>query len=175
MSNILGRPTSTADVDCTVIYDRDSNTTQPFLDATVQILLIIERIVLEVYSRKRISLRIAKYISHQLKAWASKWLLPLKDIAFREVGPSRTQKRVTGALQPLCTYYYAIMLLSRPFLIYRIYEHLGTIVPAQGSQVEHREKLKFADAALDAATSFIETLQKAVQTGILPSRMPMVV
>ena len=42
------------------------------LDASVQIFMIIERVVVEVYSRKRISLRIADYVSLQLKNWASK-------------------------------------------------------------------------------------------------------
>ncbi|KAJ4349277.1 hypothetical protein N0V95_004707 [Ascochyta clinopodiicola] len=86
ISNLLGRPPSTSDVDCTVKYsvaevskDMESQT----LDASVQIFMIIERVVVEVYSRKRISLRIANYVSRQLKTWASTWLEDLHKATSR--------------------------------------------------------------------------------------------
>jgi hypothetical protein len=68
MSNMLGRPTSTADIDCTIPYDKLEDNRHHRLDASLQIFLVIERIVLEVYSRKCISLRIADYIS-QAMGW----------------------------------------------------------------------------------------------------------
>lgn len=176
ISNLLGRPPSTSDVDCTVKYNT-AETSFPFqiLDASVQIFMIIERVVVEVYSRKRISLRIATYVSHQLKAWASRWLRPFADItgrpAIRTVGRDST----VGACQMLCSYYYGIMLLTRPFLIYELYEFLGAPLKAPGTRAENEEKKKFADAALDAATAFVGTLEAVVGTGTMPLRMPLVV
>ncbi|CAK1366398.1 unnamed protein product [Cercospora beticola] len=177
ISNLLGRPPSTSDVDCTVKYGKHGVAEVPFgesshvIDASVQIFMIIERVVVEVYSRKRISLRIAGYVSHQLKSWASTWLRPLSDTVTR----STSREAVVGACSTLCSYYYGIMLLTRPFLIYELYEYMGASLKAPGTHKEHQEKQKYADAALDAATSFVETLQTALSTDAMPRRMPLVV
>lgn len=175
ISNVLGRPPSTSDVDCTVKYSLAENRESAFnaLDPSVQIFMIIERVVVEVYSRKRISIRIADYVSRQLKGWACNWL---RDLTKLTVQPNDTPRNIIiGACSTLCSYYYGIMLLTRPFLIYEIYEHLGASLRGGGSQSDHREKRKYADAALDAAASFVETLEMVIDTNIMPRRMPLVV
>ncbi|CAO2653839.1 Nn.00g105720.m01.CDS01 [Neocucurbitaria sp. VM-36] len=174
ISNVLGRPPSTSDVDCTVKYrvaETDSQVDVNILDASVQIFMIIERVVVEVYSRKRISLRIADYVSRQLKTWASKWLRKLTEIAARGI----SSEIAVGACSTLCSYYYGIMLLTRPFLIYELYEYMGASLKGGGSQSDHQNKRKYADAALDAATTFVETLQAVIHAGRLPRRMPLIV
>lgn len=145
------------------------------LDASVQIFMIIERVVVEVYSRKRISLRIANYVSRQLKTWASNWLEPLHEATSRANLGSSSPEAAIGACSTLCSYYYGIMLLTRPFLIYELYEYMGASLKGGGTQVEHEEKRKYADAALDAASSFVDTLQTVIQTGKMPRRMPLIV
>lgn len=67
------------------------------------------------------------------------------------------------------------MLLTRPFLIYELYEYLGAAMKAPGTRTEHIEKRKYADAALDAAASFVETLTIVIRSGKMPLRMPLVV
>ncbi|KAJ4294232.1 hypothetical protein N0V90_007922 [Kalmusia sp. IMI 367209] len=177
ISCVLGRPTSTSDVDCTVKY-AVSDTNRPMsvnvMDASLQIFLIIERVVVEVYSRKRISLRIADYVSRQFKTWASTWMQPLSEVA---VGSSINvqQASIVGACSTLCSYYYGIMLLTRPFLIYELYEHMGTALRGHGSKAEHHRKRLYADAALDAALSFVDTLQAVIKLGVMPNRMPLIV
>jgi len=179
ISNLLGRPPSTSDVDCTVKYsvaEVDKDLKVQILDASVQIFMIIERLVVEVYSRKRISLRIANYVSRQLKTWASTWLEPLHEVTSRaNLGSSSSEVAAIGACSTLCTYHYGIMLLTRPFLIYELYEYMGASLKGGGTQVEHEEKRKYADAALDAASSFVDTLQTVIQTGEMPRRMPLIV
>lgn len=133
--------------------------------------MIIERVVVDVYSRKRISLRIADYVSRQLKNWASKWLGRLSDVTTRR--PSR--EAVVGACSTLCSYYYGIMLLTRPFLIYELYEYMGASLKSGGTQVDLQEKRKYADAAIDAASVLVDTLQVLIEAGQLPRRMPLIV
>ncbi|CZT21502.1 related to positive regulator of PUT (proline utilization) genes [Ramularia collo-cygni] len=176
ISNLLGRPPSTSDVDCTVKYNA-SETSLPFLvlDSSVQIFMIIERVVVEVYSRKRISLRIATYVSHQLKSWASRWMRQFVNITSRTTTSVTGRDSTVGACQVLCSYYYGIMLLTKPFLLYELYDVLGAPVKAPTTQAENDEKKKFADAALDAASSFVETLQAVIATGSMPLRMPLIV
>lgn len=178
ISNVLGRPPSTSDVDCTVKYaviDIGSESALDLLDASVQIFMIIERVVVEVYSRKRISLRIADYVSRQLKNWASKNLPALSDISTRATGDNGASKTVVGACSTLCSYYYGIMLLTRPFLIYELYQYMGIPLKGGGTQRDHQEKRKYADAALEAATSLVETVQLVIKAGQMPHRMPLVV
>jgi hypothetical protein len=134
--------------------------------------MIIERVVVEVYSRKRISLRIADYVSRQLKNWASKWLRDLSDTT---TTPNSSREAVVGACSTLCSYYYGIMLLTRPFLIYELYEYLGASLRSGSTQSDHHEKRKYADAALDAASSLVETLQVVIEAGRLPRKMPLIV
>jgi hypothetical protein len=175
ISTVLGRPPSTSDVDCTVKYSIADTSEGTFnvLDPSVQIFMIIERVVVEVYSRKRISIRIADHVSRQLKGWASQWL---QDLTKMVVQPTRVSRSATlGACSTLCSYYYGIMLLTRPFLMYEIYEHLGISLRGGGTQNDHRQKRKYADAALDAATTFVETLQAVIDSGLMPYRMPLIV
>lgn len=157
------------------VAEVDQDMQAQVLDASVQIFMIIERVVVEVYSRKRISLRIANYVSRQLKSWASSWLEPLHEIASRADMVDSSSEAAIGACSTLCTYHYGIMLLTRPFLIYELYEHMGASLKGGGTQVEHEEKRKYADAALDAASSFVDTLQTIINTGKMPRRMPLIV
>ena len=178
ISNMLGRPPSTSDVDCTVKYSIQEATDEKvhmFLDASVQIFMIIERVVVEVYSRKRISLRIANFVSRQLKAWAGQWIRQLTTIVDSCAVESVDQESIVGACQTLSSYYYSIMLLTRPFLIYELYEYLGATLRGQNSRADNQQKRKFADAALDAAAAFVEILHKVLAAGRMPYRMPLVV
>lgn len=178
ISNVLGRPPSTSDVDCTVKYRLpEAGGNHPFhiLDASVQMFMIIERIVVEVYSRKRISTRIANFVSHQLKGWASNWIRPFTDIAKKSNLATTSRETVIGACQTLCTYYYGIMLLTRPFLIYELYEYLGASLRGHSTRAENLEKRKYADAALDASVAFVDTLQTVIASGKMLLRMPLIV
>lgn len=98
-------------------------------------------------------------------------------LAFSGVGDQDTFSRevVVGACSTLCSYYYGIMLLTRPFLIYELYEYMGASLKTPGTHNEHQEKRKYADAALDAATSFVETLEVVLKSNHMPQRMPLVV
>lgn len=177
ISNTLGRPPSTSDIDCTVQYrvaEPSHNISNNILDASVQIFMILEQVVVEVYSRKRISLRIANFVSHQLKTWAVKWLRPLTTA----LSSSNTSDAVQiGACQTLTSYFYCITLLTRPFLLYDLYETLGAgaMLKRSSNQVDHADKRKFADAALDAAVACVEMVTDVIRSGHMPSRMPLIV
>jgi hypothetical protein len=67
------------------------------------------------------------------------------------------------------------MLLTRPFLIYDLYEFMGADLKSRGTQGEDQEKRKYADAALISATSFVETVQNVIKAGRMPRRMPLIV
>ncbi|PNH62831.1 hypothetical protein VD0001_g9337 [Verticillium dahliae] len=78
LSTSMGRPPATSDVDCTVSYsapDEDGQEAFDILNSSVQIFLIAEEIVVEVYSRKKISYQLTEGISRRLRDWSIRsWL-----------------------------------------------------------------------------------------------------
>lgn len=175
LSISMGRPPSTSDVDCTVPYrnvDSDGNEALDLLNASVQVLLITERIVVEVFSRRKISLQLAEGISHQLRDWSLRWLKPLKDIL--ACADARSQAEMSGACQALSSYYYAVMLVSRPFLMYELVRRLadgpnGVSIPSETSG-----KSKLADACIDAARLMAYTILDMINRDILIARAPLI-
>ena len=178
LSTSMGRPPATSDVDCTVPYrsaDEDGHETFDLLNASVQILHIIEGVVTEIYSRKKISLQLTEGISLQLREWSARWLQRLKDVVARPVDHSRAQ--ASGACQVLSSYYYAVMLVSRPFLMYELFRRLSDApTSAAGrSSALTSGKSKLADACIDAASLMVDPILDLIDQGVLDGPMPLLV
>ncbi|KAM0486353.1 hypothetical protein ACHAPX_001059 [Trichoderma viride] len=176
LSSSMGRPPSTSDVDCTVPYravDADGNEVFDLLNASVQILVILECIILEIYSRKKISMRLTEGISLQLREWSGRWLSALKDMIAQPA--SRNEAQVTGACQVLSSYYYAVMLVSRPFLMYELFQRLmdGSASSSRPTLTSGRSKL--ADACIDAASLMVDPVLDVIERGILRGKAPLLV
>lgn len=183
LSTSMGRPSATSDVDCTVPYrsaredggggggggDNAPGEDFDLLNASVQILLVTESVVLEIYSRKRVSLQLTEGISRQLRGWSATWLSRLREIVAIPSDHSRAQ--VTGACQVLSSYYNAVMLVSRPFLMYELFRRLGDAVPSPPPAMTASGKSKLADACIDAATLMVEPTLDLVEQGFLDGRM----
>lgn len=178
LSTSMGRPPATSDVDCTVPYrsvDDDGNEVFDLLNASVQILLIIEGIVTEIYSRKKISVVLTEGISLQLREWSARWLKRLRNVVAR---PSEhAQPQVSGACQVLTSYYYAVMLVARPFLMYELFRRLGGDGPGTtaGSSTMTSGKSKLADACIDAASLMVDPLLGLIEQRLLNGPMPLLV
>lgn len=172
LSISMGRPPATSDVDCTVAYravDADGNEVLDLQNAGVQILLITEVIVMEIFSRKKISLALTEGISVKLRGWSERWLQRLKGV----VESGRSDADVGGACQVLASYYYSVMLVSRPFLMYEMHRRL-----ADGPKAGDRGrsgKTKLADACIDAASLMVDAVVALIRRGALPNRAPVLV
>lgn len=108
LSTSMGRPPATSDVDCTVPYrelDDEGQEIFDLLNASAQIFLITEGIVVEVYSRRKVSYQLTEGISRQLRDWSIRWLQRLKDTV-SDTRSDQEASKVTGACQVLCSYYY---------------------------------------------------------------------
>ncbi|KJZ75479.1 hypothetical protein HIM_05175 [Hirsutella minnesotensis 3608] len=159
-----------------------------------EILLITECVVLEVYSRRKISLQLTEGISRQLRDWSVRWLPLLKDIMAGRDTPSAAASssppsagggggaQAVGACQVLASYYYAVMLVSRPFLMYELCRRLSdcssssaprrppAVTPAAVSG-----KSKLADACIDAASLMVDSILDLIGKGLLNVRVPLMV
>lgn len=179
LSISMGRPPATSDTDCTVPYgevDGDGHEVFDLLNSSVQVLLIIETIVIEVFSRKKISLQLTEGISRQLRKWSNQWLVQLKRIVGTPPG-QEDEAQIVGACHVLCSYYYAVMLVSRPFLMYemckRLPESPSKFEAVRDSGSSGRSKL--ANASIDAGSLMIESITDLVQMGVLDGCMPLIV
>lgn len=178
LSTSMGRPPATSDVDCTVPYHNpgdDSDETPDLLNSSVQIFLILEGVVTEIYSRRKVSLQLTEGISLQLRDWSSRWLKQLKDTISVD-GSVRETAQVSGACQILATYYYAVMLVSRPFLMYELCRRLsdGSAASA-GRSALTSGKSKLADACIDAASLMVDPILDLIERGVLVGRVPILV
>lgn len=178
LSSSLGRPPSTSDVDCTVPYravGADGNEVFDLLNASVQILVILECIILEIYSRKKISMRLTEGISLQLREWSGRWLSPLKDMIAQPAG--RNEAQVTGACQVLSSYYYAVMLVSRPFLMYELFQRLtdGSSAVSGRPAALPSGRSRLADACIDAASLMVDPVLDLIERGVLRGKAPLLV
>ncbi|KAI0438995.1 fungal-specific transcription factor domain-containing protein [Xylaria telfairii] len=175
LSQSMGRPPASADPDCTVPYHSPSASggeEYDLLNASVQILCLIEGIIWEVYSRRKISLQLTEGISRQLREWSSKWLPSLLSAA-RKHHHHGDAAAATGACQVLASYYYGVMLISRPFLMYELCKRLPPDTrPAQGSSPG---RAKLANACIDAAMLLIKLVSEYTATGASDRRMPLIV
>lgn len=176
LSTSMGRPPASSDVDCTVSYgskDNEGNEQFDLLNASVQILLITERVVVEVYSRKKISLQLTEGISLQLRKWSETWTQQLKDVVAAPDG-AYAPAMVSGACQVLSSYYYTVMLVSRPFLMYELYRRLSDRASSAGAD-KASGKSKLADACIDAATMMVDLVMELLPRGVLNHRAPVLV
>ncbi|KXJ96420.1 hypothetical protein Micbo1qcDRAFT_154985 [Microdochium bolleyi] len=183
LSTNMGRPPATSDIDCTVPYRTFDGTGQETFDtlsAAAQIFLIMEALVVEVYSRRKISLQLTEGISSQLRDWSGRWLPQIKDLMTSDaagVGQQR-QAQVCAATQVLTSYYYAVILVSRPFLMFEVHRRLGSGPRALQQQQQQQSlsgKSKLADACIDAACLMVELVSDVIDRGLMPVKMPLVV
>lgn len=179
LSISMGRPPTMSDIDCTVpCRALDANGQEEFdlLNASVQILAITEEIVLRVYSRRKISLQLTDGISRQLRDWSSRWLSRLKGII--SGSPNEDKTEVTGACQVISSYYYAVMLVARPFLMYELCKRLpqdAATADTLGGSNDNSGRARLANACIDAASLMAESVLDLVNQGLLDGRMPLIV
>ncbi|KAG7104208.1 Activator of stress genes 1 like protein [Verticillium longisporum] len=179
LSTSMGRPPATSDVDCTVSYsapDEDGQEAFDILNSSVQIFLIAEEIVVEVYSRKKISYQLTEGISRRLRDWSIRWLPKLKHVIASPPAESNGIE-VTGACQVLCSYYYSVILVSRPFLMYELHKRLSDSQAGQPTTQSGLSsgKSKLADACIDAASFMVEPVAELIDKGYLQGHVPLVV
>ncbi|KAF3062065.1 Filamentous growth regulator 27 [Daldinia childiae] len=198
LSASMGRPPATSDIDCTVSYvamDERRCENIDLLNASSQIFLIMEAIVIEVYSRRKVSYQLTEGICCQLREWSTRWLPKLNTIVGQAIntadgahdindgqeGQNETKHQdvrlVSGACQVLCCYYYAVMLVSRPFLMYELQKRLedDTTSATYSKSSPISGKSKLADACVDSASFMVDLVTSLMSKRCLNGHRPVVV
>lgn len=187
LSASLGRPPATSDYD----YDaRDDNllsgqqkqqqqcnlTPDQQISAAVSSLCrIFERILTDVYMKQVISINVAEAISNQHRAWVQ----TLPDIlkAQSERLENKTMEDSLAAAHVFGSFHWSIILLTRPFLIYRVAQYVknnGNPSSTQPRNDNSRIPI-FADACVYSALRGLDVVDDLSRFPCLPRRLPFLI
>ncbi|KAJ5864287.1 uncharacterized protein N7529_006203 [Penicillium soppii] len=183
LSASLGRPPATSDYD----YDiRDealaSGESQGHLTpdqqlsvAVTSLCRIFERILTDVYMKQVISINVAETISNQHRAWVRTLPTILKMQTERLENKSMESSLAAGHV--FGSYYWSIILLTRPFLIYRVAQYVkGKIDPLSSETRNGSSRIAlFADACVYSALRGLDVVDDLSHYTSLPKRLPFLI
>ncbi|KAF4236675.1 hypothetical protein CNMCM6457_002045 [Aspergillus fumigatiaffinis] len=184
LSASLGRPPATSDFD----YDiRDQATIageqqrpQPeaqLSQCVVALCRIFDRILTEVYMRQVVSINVAEMISNQHRAWVRN--LPTFLSGQTERLSSKNLESMLAAAHVFGAYYWSIILLTRPFFIFRVSQYVRSKSdPAIGSNDPRASASRialFSDACVYSALRCLNIVDDLSRFGALPRRLPFLI
>jgi hypothetical protein len=177
----LGRPTAISEDDCSddalASPERsiaaEMSLSSSGLDAAVKSCQAIGQILKKVYSKRKISTKVALDIADDCKNWMSS-LHPDLHFSHATNGPISSIQGV-AILHVNLLYYHSIILLTRPFFLYLFTkvqeERMGGnhTSPRFSSRME-----RFCEACVTASTHSIALVQVARDAQYVPQRNPFV-
>jgi hypothetical protein len=182
----LGRPTAISEDDCSddalatpdrsgghdVGHASNSSLSSGGLNAAVRSCQVIGKILKKVYSKRKISTKVAQEIADECKTWMSS-LHP--DLHYRHATGQIAPIHGVAILHVNLLYYHSVILLTRPFFLYlftKVQEERmggGHLSPRFSSRME-----RFCEACVRASTQTVILVQFAFDSHYLPQRNPFV-
>ena len=177
LSASLGRPPATSDIDHDLREDampsaeeRQQLPPQEQLSvAVITLSRIFERILTDVYMKQVVSIHVAETISNQHRAWVRS--LPIFLRMQTERLDSKTLDGTLAAAHVFGSYYWSIILLTRPFLIYRVSQYVKNKAGPSERTNNSRVAL-FADACVYSALRGLDIVDDLTKFTPLPRRLP---
>lgn len=181
LSASLGRPPATSDYDYDVHESPICPTNQQLCStpsdqislAVTALCRIFERILTDVYMKQIISINVAESISNQHRAWVRSLPAVLKQQT-EQPGPKALEDALAIA-HVFGSYYWSIILLTRPFLIYRISQYVKGKNEASEPNTGNSRIALFADACVYSALRALDTVSDLSQQASLPRRLPFLI
>ncbi|CAG8079888.1 unnamed protein product [Penicillium olsonii] len=183
LSASLGRPPATSDYDYDIRDDailpgapQQHLTPEQQLSAAVTSLCrIFERILTDVYMKQVISINVAETISNQHRAWVRTLPTVLKRQTERL--ENKSMESSLAAAHVFGSYYWSIILLTRPFLIYRVAQYVkGKLDPSLPENRNGSSRIAlFADACVYSALRGLDVVDDLTHYTTLPKRLPFLI
>lgn len=185
LSSSMGRPPATSEADCNIPWSRlesfgqNGETSVQFqvASAIFRVCLIFERILVEVYSKKSVSLDLANSISQQHREWTSTLpsMLKVDRLSKLEPGMAEGPQKVGSRIVTMA-FYYSIILLSRPFLTFYVccWAKAAPTVKRDARSLPS-EITTFADACVDSAMKGIDLATDIAFDVSMPKRQPLII
>ncbi|PWY89344.1 hypothetical protein BO70DRAFT_369072 [Aspergillus heteromorphus CBS 117.55] len=182
LSASLGRPPATLDLDYDLHEEGISPGEQQRLHpeeqlsvTVVSLCRIFERILTEVYMRQVVSINVADAISNQHRAWVRN--LPMFLQMQTERLDSKTLEGTLSAAHVFGSYYWSIILLTRPFLVFRVSQYVRSRGEMTGSdtRTSNSRIALFADACVYSALRGLNIIDDLARYTTLPRRLPFLI
>uniref|UniRef100_A0A0B7K947 Zn(2)-C6 fungal-type domain-containing protein n=2 Tax=Bionectria ochroleuca TaxID=29856 RepID=A0A0B7K947_BIOOC len=150
--------------------------------AMFRICNVFERILVEVYAEKAVSLELAKSISRQHRQWTEELpqMLMVDGLEYADSKSSGLSPRSFGlelkhgSSLVTMAYYYSIVLLTRPFLTFQVY-HTSSKEAHDDSSSARASIATYADACVNSAIKGIDIAHEYVFELNTPKRQPHVI
>ena len=180
----LGRPPATSEYLSTIplepseaVSDRENlDVASQVSSAMFRICHCFERILVEVYAKKAVTLELARSISKQHRQWTQELprMLKIDRLDSTDTLPSSGLSLQSGSSIVTMAYYWSIVLLTRPFLAYRVRRS-----STKGSHKSHHSQADvdlntFAHACVNSAIAGIDIAYEYVFEKHTPKRQPLV-
>ncbi|KAL4913804.1 fungal-specific transcription factor domain-containing protein [Aspergillus aurantiobrunneus] len=181
LSASLGRPPATSDFDYDLREDeisrRESHSPRDELSTTVVSLCrIFERVLTEVYMRQVVSINVAENISNQHRTWVRN--LPTFLQMQTERLESKTLEESLAAAHVFGSYYWSIILLTRPFLIFWASQYVRSKKDSAGVPDARNGTSRlslFADACVYSALRGLDIVDGLSRYENIPRRLPFLI
>lgn len=182
VSSLLGRPSattthSTRTADMLGVEAVANLQTSSAMQANFQLACLLDQKVQELYNSDKVTIDGARKCLDQLTAWSSRLPSGLRSVS-NSIRDTEAKGQVIGGLHVSCFYYFAVMLVSRPFLIVHLTNrlaksHHGSNTPSMNLSELNAEAdiYEIASACLNAATYMVQTCVETKNHGLLPGNM----
>lgn len=179
VSSILGRPSATSslrtDLDCNAIVNSQHyhDQTSACLTASYTIRPIVNEIVEELYENKVVSTIEAKRLLENIEKWSHGLPDSLRHSAKSSSISTPAHKHNIGNIHVSCLYYFAVTLVTRPFLISTLVTRPTHSQQNASISNTHKDSAhgQLASACLDAAVYLIQTCVESYKSNMLLSNM----
>lgn len=178
VSSILGRPPATAtlrpDIGSLAIPMQQDKAEEALI-ASYRMSLILDEIITRLYGEKSASAEAAESLLGRLNQWSQS--LPNSLLASPASGrcEPRAQGHILGSFNVACSYHFAVIVVTRPFLISSLSLRLARTRetvddPSQIPQEEPAHS-RLATACIDSATYMMQTCMEVHHSQLLLGNM----
>ncbi|KAL4757127.1 Zn(II)2Cys6 transcription factor [Aspergillus foveolatus] len=180
VSSILGRPPATANLHsepADIESTPQSGAGDDRLVASYNMTRILDEIVFRLYNEKAASTEVAESLLDKLKQWSND--LPESLLSSPSTPQERlaAQEHIIGSLHIACAYHFAVIIVTRPFMIQvlgvrlaRLHQESPGIIQ-DGTLLEDPAHTRLANACVESALYMIQTCLEVHQSRLLLGNM----
>ena len=186
VSSFLGRPSATSQQNGKSLTEsgidvRGQSTSSSAVDATYQLLGTLESIVDDMYRQQITSAASANHLLERLRDWSKNLHPPASQAAMSGSFGNSDRNLVLGRMHVSCSYYFAVILITRPYLMHHLMLELLRHGDARADNFDSPPKsvdgssgpeiYALAHTCEDAAVLLLNSCYEALQADMLVDNM----
>ncbi|KAJ5560756.1 hypothetical protein N7535_008953 [Penicillium sp. DV-2018c] len=180
VSSILGRPSSISPLLPEEPRQPRLAEITPFdsgLVASYHLSLILDEIMSRLYTEKAASTEAAEALLRKLNEWSESLPQSLRRSSLELDDQCVAQSRTIKSMHVACSYHFAVILVTRPFLISALSVRLArlhqSLLASESTEVPEEDPAhsRLAAACIDSAVYMLQTCMEVHQSGLLLHNM----